>query len=186
MSSAVEIRGLTYLQNEESTKVPSRHLLLALGTFHLLFPLKDGGIECRYQAIFDLIDELCPCSRIGVATSPSYLYTPEAGNQRELVNVNLIDAPLPLVDIEVSLDLVKDGHLQLEEVPPRRPCIGLDDMQNQPFLILARNDNVMPVLYLFLNGVAVRIDVDILGDDSQTTYMIVLFRDLPRSSRRIY
>ena len=65
---------IAYLQYEERAKIPPGHLSLSFGSSHLLFTLRDGGIERGKDTFLDFGDEVRPNCRIVLVRTPHELH----------------------------------------------------------------------------------------------------------------
>lgn len=60
--------------------------------------------------------------------------------------------PIPLLNIEISFELIENRRLDLEHLYACCFGVGLHNVDNQPFLTLLLRYTRMPILDLFLNG----------------------------------
>ena len=63
-----------------------------------------------------------------------------------------LNPPVFLVQIEIRFDLIKHGRLHLEEPALRDTLIRPHDVDDEPFLVLARAHRRMPLLDLLTNS----------------------------------
>ena len=69
------------------------------------------------------------------------------------------NGPILLVHIEVRFDLVEHGGFHLEQPSLRRTLVRTNDMDDEPFLILALGDRGMPLLDLLTSGGPIRLAI---------------------------
>lgn len=59
--------------------------------------------------------------------------------------------PVPLVNIEICFDFIQHGAFHVEELSVDCFCVRAHDMNDEPFLILPRQDGHLPILDLLLH-----------------------------------
>lgn len=79
------------------------------------------------------------------------------------------NTPVPLVCVEVCLQLVQHGPLQLEEVSTGSLRVGSNYMKDKPFLVLACRYYCVPFF-------------DLLFDSSSIDFVVGVLRDIESKS----